>query len=326
MLHPLRVFAACAIAATVALWCDHATAGVVIFNPGSGSNSASASSWVAGGHAGYNWQNGSTVFGFETDLQATHLQSSMNGGLMYPFDFPPFPNDFAATSATIDWYGTLRGRVGLAEGPWLFYGTGGLAYGAVALSSSFRTFDLLTSASTSATNAGWVAGVGVEYLVSPNVSFSLGYQYVDLGTLSLSSSDSTFFTVSQTANANARFQTIMAGISWHFAPAPSGPWAGGYVGGNAGGAWGDDANAAYGSSGIIVLSDVRLKHEIAFVGRRPDGLGIYRYKYLWSDTVYVGVMAQEVALVHPDAVVRDPLTGYMSVDYSRLRQPLVVLR
>ncbi len=45
----------------------------------SGFNSANASSWVAGGHAGYNWQQGSFVFGFETDLQGTHLESVMNG-------------------------------------------------------------------------------------------------------------------------------------------------------------------------------------------------------------------------------------------------------
>ena len=57
-----------------------------------------------------------------------------------------------------------------------------------------------------------------------------------------------------------------------------------------------------------MISDARLKRDIALVGRRDDGLGLYRYRYLWSDTVYVGVMAQEVALIHPDAVVRDPLT------------------
>jgi hypothetical protein len=39
---------------------------------------------------------------------------------------------------------------------------------------------------------------------------------------------------------------------------------------------------------------------------------------LWSDIVYVGAMAQEVALLHPDAVARDPLTGYLAVDYARL--------
>jgi hypothetical protein len=47
-------------------------------------------------------------------------------------------------------------------------------------------------------------------------------------------------------------------------------------------------------------------------------LGIYRFKYLWSDVTYVGVMAQEVALIHPEAVARDALSGYLAVDYSRL--------
>ena len=61
------------------------------------------------------------------------------------------------------------------------------------------------------------------------------------------------------------------------------------------------------------------------VGRRDDGLGIYSYRYLWSDTVYVGVMAQEVALIHPDAIVRSNLDDYLRVDYSRLGLKLMTL-
>ena len=65
-------------------------------------------------------------------------------------------------------------------------------------------------------------------------------------------------------------------------------------------------------------SDVRLKRDITLVSRLKDSLGLYRYRYLWSDTVYVGVMAQEVALIHPEAVVRSVLDKYLRVDYSRL--------
>jgi hypothetical protein len=75
---------------------------------------------------------------------------------------------------------------------------------------------------------------------------------------------------------------------------------------------------------IPVVSDLRLKRDIALVGRRDDGLGVYRYRYLWSDTVYVGVMAQEVALIHPDAVVHG-LDGYLRVDYGRLGTQLMTL-
>lgn len=282
-----------------------------------GSNSASASSWLAGGHAGYNWQQGNAVFGFETDLQGTHLNSTMTGA-------PTLPPSFgfsAMTSSTIDWYGTLRGRLGVASGPWLLYGTGGLAYGNVGLSSSLSGLGLTTSVQTSKTRTGWVAGAGVEYLLRPNVSLSLGYQFVDLGRLSAASSASNTFgtaTLTQSATTHAQFQAVMAGISWRFGPAgPTAPWAGGYIGGHVGGDWGNDASANY-SSAAVFVSDVRLKRDIALIARRDDGLGIYSYRYQWSEATYVGVLAQEVALRYPDAVVRDPLSGYLGVDYGRL--------
>ena len=72
-------------------------------------------------------------------------------------------------------------------------------------------------------------------------------------------------------------------------------------------------------------SDARLKRDITLVERLDDGLGLYRYRYLWSDTVYVGVMAQEVALVRPDAIVRDPVDDYLRVDYGRLGLKLMTL-
>jgi hypothetical protein len=56
-----------------------------------------------------------------------------------------------------------------------------------------------------------------------------------------------------------------------------------------------------------------------------DGLGLYSYRYLWSDTIYVGVMAQEVALIRPDAIVRGGLDDYLRVDYSRLGLKLMML-
>ena len=45
----------------------------------------------------------------------------------------------------------------------------------------------------------------------------------------------------------------------------------------------------------FAVSDIRLKTDIAPVGQLANGLNLYRYRYLWSDTIYVGVMAQEVA-------------------------------
>ena len=64
-------------------------------------------------------------------------------------------------------------------------------------------------------------------------------------------------------------------------------------------------------------SDIRLKHGIALLGRLDNALGLYRFSYKGSHKVHVGVMAQEVRTVAPDAVMRGP-DGYLRVDYERL--------
>jgi hypothetical protein len=68
---------------------------------------------------------------------------------------------------------------------------------------------------------------------------------------------------------------------------------------------------------VPTVSDARLKRDIVAIGELPDGLHLYRYRYLWSSRLYVGVMAQEVLAVAPDAVVRGN-DGYLRVDYGRL--------
>jgi hypothetical protein len=70
-------------------------------------------------------------------------------------------------------------------------------------------------------------------------------------------------------------------------------------------------------SGGGTCSDIRLKRDIVQVARLDNGIGLYRYRYIWSDDVYVGVMAQEVAEVIPDAVLRGA-DGYLRVNYARL--------
>ena len=64
-------------------------------------------------------------------------------------------------------------------------------------------------------------------------------------------------------------------------------------------------------------SDMRLKHDIVLLGRLDDGLGYYRFVYNGGHTTYVGVMAQEVRTVMPEAVMRGA-DGYMRVSYDLL--------
>ena len=65
------------------------------------------------------------------------------------------------------------------------------------------------------------------------------------------------------------------------------------------------------------VSDVRLKRDVVRVGQLPNGLPLYRFRYLWSDMVYVGLMAQDVQRIAPEAVVRGE-DGVTRVHYGRL--------
>ena len=67
----------------------------------------------------------------------------------------------------------------------------------------------------------------------------------------------------------------------------------------------------------VAASDRRLKRDIERIGQTAGGLALYRFRYLWSDEVFVGVMAQDVLLVQPQAVIVCE-NGYMQVDYAML--------
>ena len=64
-------------------------------------------------------------------------------------------------------------------------------------------------------------------------------------------------------------------------------------------------------------SDVALKHDITLLGRLDNGLGFYRFSYNGSDQAYVGVVAQEVQTIVPEAVAR-ARDGYLMVFYDKL--------
>src|SRR6185437_4721753 len=82
---------------------------------------------------------------------------------------------------------------------------------------------------------------------------------------------------------------------------------GGFRGGGGGG----------GRGGGGRRSDLALKHHVVLLGHLDNGLGYYRFSYLGSDTVYVGVIAQEVQALMPEAVTRGR-DGYLRVYYDKL--------
>jgi hypothetical protein len=90
---------------------------------------------------------------------------------------------------------------------------------------------------------------------------------------------------------------------------------GGGKGGGKGG--GGKGGGGKGGGGKGMKSDIRAKHDIVLLGHLDNGLGFYRFSYNGSDKAYVGVMAQEVQAVRPDAVVRGS-DGYLRVYYDRI--------
>lgn len=85
--------------------------------------------------------------------------------------------------------------------------------------------------------------------------------------------------------------------------------------------------AASSSSGGDIgelVSDARAKTDIVPVGVAADGLNVYQYSYIGSSAVFEGVMAQEVLMHTPQAVVTYP-NGMMAVNYDMLGMTLKVV-
>jgi hypothetical protein len=77
---------------------------------------------------------------------------------------------------------------------------------------------------------------------------------------------------------------------------------------------------------VPYISDKRLKRSIRLLARLHNGLKIYAFKYLWSDVVYVGVMAQDL-LKNPtwkDAVITKA-NGFYEVNYAMLGLKMTTL-
>ena len=77
--------------------------------------------------------------------------------------------------------------------------------------------------------------------------------------------------------------------------------------------------------GAALMSDIRTKENIKAIGWLPNGLTVYTYEYkpefkdhpLAGHGTHTGVMAQEVEVMYPNAVITLD-NGYKAVDYGRL--------
>lgn len=70
--------------------------------------------------------------------------------------------------------------------------------------------------------------------------------------------------------------------------------------------------------GAIAFSDARLKEDVRRIGATDAGLPVYSFRYKGDDAVRVGVMAQDVAVMQPEAL-GPVLGGYQTVNYAEVR-------
>jgi outer membrane immunogenic protein len=180
--------------------------GVIV--PGASFAQLRPSGAFGGAQAGVNWQSSYWVYGLEADFQLSGERDSITSTSSVTsaacFGDSNIPCSISKATGTgtvaseLDWFGTLRGRLGIATDQFFFYGTGGLAYGQVKYSgaASFTgTFTDATScmagcpASGSAAFAdsrigiGWTLGAGAEGIIPfvSNWTWRAEYLFVDLG-------------------------------------------------------------------------------------------------------------------------------------------------
>jgi high affinity Mn2+ porin len=160
---------------------------------------------IGGFQAGYNRQfSNRLVLGVEAD-----------SSFPSPIDVPRLAP--ARFNTSIDYVGTLRGRVGYAFGPWMPYLTGGFAWGHTHVIVNDDAGGLF--ATVKGYQTGWTAGAGVEFAVSGNWSAKAEYDYIDL---SRRMYDLGGFGLPG-VNVDPRIHLAKLGLNYHLGDAPWNP-------------------------------------------------------------------------------------------------------
>jgi len=146
------------------------------FDLGAGNiGSHSLDGFIGGAQLGYNLQTGPFVWGPEASFSGSTLSGRHLDAV---FQFGPAPEH---DRDSIDFLGTLTGRLGYAEGPLLFYAKGGAAWAHARYSLTGFFAPGLEFAVGDSTKWGWTVGAGVEYAFLPGWSGFLEYGYLDFG-------------------------------------------------------------------------------------------------------------------------------------------------
>jgi outer membrane immunogenic protein len=204
------------------------------------------SGFIGGAQIGYNWQYSPLiVVGLEADFQgaleresntlASSFGGTASGGNVPPPGFPVSGSTAGAYQTIIDWFGTVRGRIGYVwgDGGVMTYVTGGLAYGEVKVNGTSTASGIVGGTSFSVThaiglshvNTGWVVGLGTEgKLLIPGWTYKIESLYMDLGTLDATDGivgvafSGPGFTPPTVGQSHAHFTdgTLRAGLNYQF--------------------------------------------------------------------------------------------------------------
>lgn len=169
-----------------------------------GSRTLDSNGGFGGGQIGYNAQRGNFVFGIEADFQGAGIdgESAATNG-----------EESVNARVDVDWFGTVRGRLGYAFDRTLVYATGGFAFGSVNTAVTFADDDGFTTFKDDGTETGFVIGGGFEHALTPSWSLKAEYQYIDFGSVQVSGAN---FGDPVSANVDNQFHTVRAGLNYKF--------------------------------------------------------------------------------------------------------------
>lgn len=160
-------------------------------NENDGNFKNSASGFLGGIQAGYNWQLDQAIIGLETDIQASGVKSEIAIG-----------NN--ALSIKNNWFGTTRARIGYTPvDRFMVYATGGVAYGKVKVENPGLAY--------SETRTGYTVGGGAEYALTDHVTLKSEYLYTDLGKFKVQD-----FNGETLARFKAPIHTVRVGVNYKF--------------------------------------------------------------------------------------------------------------
>jgi outer membrane immunogenic protein len=154
--------------------------------------------FVGGLQGGYNYQFGMVVIGAETDIQyaAVGNKGSSYGNTYYRGDSDGY-------------FGTIRGRAGVAFDRALLFGTAGFAYGDIGGNKALDTE--LGFHRENSNNWGWTVGGGVEYAITDQFTAKVEGLYVNLDT-----KDNYALADRVHIRRDTEFGVIRAGVNYKF--------------------------------------------------------------------------------------------------------------